>query len=694
MENQNVPNETIEEAMDRMWVNIHPMFIGGELANCPFANLCASQRLTMVSNHFKQFVHVEEPEYPRIFSGLESEWNKRTLSLSERDSDVIVHAVLPIQRPLNSGLSNPNNYLCIATSVDTGDIVVFEISKYAQCGLKYTPTYETRIPSVGSYVGKDDELMVSSMTPYGKAIGVNANVAYIAMAENVDDAVIISESLAKRMAYQELKTYTIKIKPEDLLINLHGDANNFKVMLDVGEKVTGLGRLIAKRPASHVLDISDIMDENINKITMFDTVYTTEPCSREIDSEIVAIDVNVPLSVYKKCQNEMFSQINAYYDVKINRYKTIISTMENLMSRGHDLSNHANTILTEAYIRVAEHSGDRRSKFKLMERKDMLQAYSVKITVKTKYALHEGNKLTGRQGEKGVVSAVWPTENMPVNKHGIRADIIQAPAPISNRLNPGQTLEQLIVGCGEFIAINARNGNTPREKMYDYFIEFISDMNPVYGEMVKENTINRQDEFVETVLSDGFYIQIPPFSKINFTYVCSLIENKYGFVESETSYIHPQTGGLITLDYPTIIGGRYTYLMDSTPKKHITASSLGYVNQFGTPVRNKSKQVKYTDTIGRTPQREGEDETSIITMMSGVDALSRLQQLHANSPDGTDMLSSDLLLKDKPTSISRVDIGNEDLIKSNIQANIANHMLGMGGIIHIENEGSDDEHDN
>jgi DNA-directed RNA polymerase subunit beta len=66
---------------------------------------------------------------------------------------------------------------------------------------------------------------------------------------------------------------------------------------------------------------------------------------------------------------------------------------------------------------------------------------SVKVYVAIKRKLQPGDKMSGRHGNKGVVSVVLPAEDMPYLEDGTPVDIVLNPLGIANRMNIGQILE-------------------------------------------------------------------------------------------------------------------------------------------------------------------------------------------------------------------------------------------------------------
>jgi len=65
----------------------------------------------------------------------------------------------------------------------------------------------------------------------------------------------------------------------------------------------------------------------------------------------------------------------------------------------------------------------------------------VKVFVAVKRKLQPGDKMSGRHGNKGVVSRVLPIEDMPYTADGTPVDIVLNPLGVPSRMNVGQILE-------------------------------------------------------------------------------------------------------------------------------------------------------------------------------------------------------------------------------------------------------------
>ena len=65
----------------------------------------------------------------------------------------------------------------------------------------------------------------------------------------------------------------------------------------------------------------------------------------------------------------------------------------------------------------------------------------VRVYIVQKRKIHEGDKMAGRHGNKGVVSRIMPEEDMPYLPDGTPVDIMLNPLGVPSRMNIGQVLE-------------------------------------------------------------------------------------------------------------------------------------------------------------------------------------------------------------------------------------------------------------
>jgi len=152
----------------------------------------------------------------------------------------------------------------------------------------------------------------------------------------------------------------------------------------------------------------------------------------------------------------------------------------------------------------------------------------VKVFVAVKRRLRPGDKMSGRHGNKGVISKIVPIEDMPYMENGKPVDVCLNPLGVPSRMNVGQILEtHLGWACSELgekinKIIKGYNDIKKRDKL-------IHDvLSKVYGEDVYQNKIKplKDKEFEELAvnLSSGVPISTPVFDGASVDDVTKLLE--------------------------------------------------------------------------------------------------------------------------------------------------------------------------
>ena len=152
----------------------------------------------------------------------------------------------------------------------------------------------------------------------------------------------------------------------------------------------------------------------------------------------------------------------------------------------------------------------------------------VKVFVAIKRRLRPGDKMSGRHGNKGVVSKIVPVEDMPYRENGKPVDIVLNPLGVPSRMNVGQILEtHLGWACKEFgdkikNLINENNKQIEKNEKISNFLK------SVYGEEVFDENLNKlkKTEFQDLCenLKNGIPIATPVFDGAKERDVTKMLE--------------------------------------------------------------------------------------------------------------------------------------------------------------------------
>ncbi|HLJ31470.1 MAG TPA: DNA-directed RNA polymerase subunit beta [Candidatus Babeliales bacterium] len=135
----------------------------------------------------------------------------------------------------------------------------------------------------------------------------------------------------------------------------------------------------------------------------------------------------------------------------------------------------------------------------------------VKVYIAMKRHISVGDKVAGRHGNKGIVSAIVPREDMPYLDDGTPVDIVLNPLGIPSRMNVGQILETVLGLAGKELGNKLQNlletegyETVKKHLIYCYDKELVADYEAKYG---KEGVM----ELARRTAEDGVHFKTPVF---------------------------------------------------------------------------------------------------------------------------------------------------------------------------------------
>tara|TARA_B100001123_G_scaffold342536_1_gene388663 strand:- start:1069 stop:5157 length:4089 start_codon:yes stop_codon:yes gene_type:complete len=139
----------------------------------------------------------------------------------------------------------------------------------------------------------------------------------------------------------------------------------------------------------------------------------------------------------------------------------------------------------------------------------------VKVFVAMKRRLRPGDKMSGRHGNKGVVSKIVPIEDMPYMENGQPVDIVLNPLGVPSRMNVGQILEtHLGWACSE-LGNKLKSLINKMNKKIEKNNDIKKILSSVYGEEVYKKEIDKlsNSEFSDYIenMMNGIPIATPVF---------------------------------------------------------------------------------------------------------------------------------------------------------------------------------------
>src|SRR5690606_22445222 len=217
---------------------------------------------------------------------------------------------------------------------------------------------------------------------------------------------------------------------------------------------------------------------------------------------------------------------------------------------------------------------------------------TVKVYLAVKRRVQPGDKMAGRHGNKGVISAIKPVEDMPYDVNGVPVDIVLNPLGVPSRMNVGQILETHLglaaKGLGE--KINAMLEEQRKIAEVRGFIQEIYDTGA--STRTEEISSLSDDEVLELAqnLTKGVHMATPVFDGAKEEEIKQLLKLADMPESGQMTLFDGRTGE--AFDRPVTVGYMYmlklNHLVDD--KMHarstgsyslVTQQPLGGKAQFG-----------------------------------------------------------------------------------------------------------------
>ncbi len=201
----------------------------------------------------------------------------------------------------------------------------------------------------------------------------------------------------------------------------------------------------------------------------------------------------------------------------------------------------------------------------------------VKVFVAIKRRLRPGDKMSGRHGNKGVVSKIVPVEDMPYRENGKPVDIVLNPLGVPSRMNVGQILEtHLGWSCTE-LGEKLNQLVNENQKKIEKTEKIKSFLRNVYGKEIYNEDIEKlnQSEFEDLCsnIRHGVPIATPVFDGAKERDVTKMLELADLPNSGQTTLWDGRTGE--KFDRPVTVGTIYMLKLHHLVEDKIHARSTG-----------------------------------------------------------------------------------------------------------------------
>jgi DNA-directed RNA polymerase subunit beta len=479
--------------MDVNLMDVSPRQIVSVAASLiPFLEHDDANRALMGSNMQRQAVPLIAPESPLVGTGMEKE-----VGMYSR------HAVLARREGRVVRIESNKIYIAVQTQDGTFEIDKYDLDSFVRSN-QDTCFSQKPIVKIGDFVRKNQVIADGPTMDKGElALGRNMVVAFVPWrGYNYEDGItlsrrVVEEDLFTSIHIKEFEVYArdTKLGPEEITADIPSASAELIKNLDkngivrIGAYVKPGDILVGKvtpkaethySPEERLLraifgeKASNVSDSSLRVPSDTEGTVIDVRIFRRKGTEKITREELIQKEDIKKINEELKTQLNLLEKLKLESYKRLLEeeTLENdleiadlIYKKGSKLDKCALDILDEKLVKellstknklkakeIEKHykkiakilKDEYAKKLKEIDKEDELPPsviMSVKVFIATKRKLSVGDKMSGRHGNKGVVSRILPVCEMPFLKDGTAVDVVLNPLGVPSRMNLGQILE-------------------------------------------------------------------------------------------------------------------------------------------------------------------------------------------------------------------------------------------------------------
>lgn len=602
------------------------------ISSLTFPAYIDSSRTIMDVNHQLQRVVVEHTEFPYVFTNSENMFGHRSTYNVTAKADLDVWRIIP----KFSKLDIPREVqpaIIIFYNRETEEYDLIYKQDVQNLPEKYGFQYDHHVLdelNEGDMLQKGTTL--TRPTSYDKfdnyGFGQNVNFMYRLDMYTIEDAIVVSDRFAKSFISTEVELVRITLNENNFLGNLYGDDEEYKCFPDIGESIKN-NKLAIWKMLNNSQILYDMKSTNMKKTMPADINFYNSGTIVDIDIFCNKDRLQIPNTKYNQ-------QVLNYIDMDIEFHTKVYEATQELIDSGCKVSN----AIKEWNKRCKELlNKDEVDGYKIKdENNSVFSNIVIYFLVKRKVGLSRGQKLVGRYGNKGVISQIRPTREMPHFGNGEVVDVIFDSLGVPNRLNIFQLYEQSVTAQARQVRDHIRTLDKIKEKE-DIFFEFLRIYNEDQANRVwkdyKEtcHTKKEKEEYFKYVEDYGIFVHIESFWHKKLMWDCvNEVYDKFSFLKPYNIYFwQKDTQRWVKQIRPEYVGCMHVMKMKQSSKKGLSVRSTGPINNYGLPDKSDDAK-KFIIRHSNTPVRFGRQETENNLMFMDPEYIVKEFLFQRNSP--------------------------------------------------------------
>ena len=563
----------------------------------------SSPRLAMLAKQFSQVVVPEGLTRRLLSTGVE---HQLIHGIADGVVDHDCEVLSTVQRYPGHGFEPPETVVFVRREGVDGvilDLIDLPLHQMTNTlfGVKNTPTEALRNIHPGTTLQTGTVLSAApNRLPSGElGIGREANISPLSVPGVKEDGFVISKSFADSVKIPRYTSTSVVIGKNMVPLNLHGGDSSYKIVPEIGDKVTDEGLLMAMR-TSERMSLLDSMSSQALKSPdyVFDSLRYVPPHATVVDIRVVRSGGRKPkyltpaitqqLDYWHNQRTKFLTKLRAGYLSAIEETKRVF---------GKSVTIHESPALVARMSAVyRELEGGNNTAY--VYRGERITSYWIEIITRVDLPLGKGYKMADLYGAKGVVCEIWPDENMPVDSRGVRADVIaDGRASTFARMNPGRLHEQYIGAAlrdyrlrllEEFSPVSvSRLTESEAGEIQQRVAGLLRIINQTYGDAIALLKGNERRSWLEEVFGEAIYSYFDHRGMKSLISVVKEIEESDEYRPHFGHISYRNTAGRwVNVSLPTMIGSTTMIFIDKVADSQSGAAvNTPYMNGLGMPVK-------------------------------------------------------------------------------------------------------------
>lgn len=361
-------------------------------------------RKLMFGTNLDQRLPLLDADVPYISTGFENQFGEYSSSFENAKKTFTVIAKIPKFK------NNPGSHYYLITEDNNMQLGVIERVQYKHVTESYGYLYNNSVldsMQVGTTIFEGQKLRRSqSFDDYdNRKDGKNLLLLFNSSEYTMEDAIIISESCAHKLASPLIHKVKFVINDNDIPLNMYGDDEHYRILPELGQFINeGILCILRKEKKEESL-----FSQSFNRLS----IPTVSDEKIIVSGQVVDIDVycNAP---DKLIENPYCAQLAEYYDEHMEFNRTLVDIMAPYLKHGYTMSYELQKLYHNA---LGEING------KQFYNERIFSNLNIEVTVLEQIPVKVGDKVTNRYGGKGVISQVRPDAQMPRTMDGRIVDI-------------------------------------------------------------------------------------------------------------------------------------------------------------------------------------------------------------------------------------------------------------------------------